>query len=90
MPILNKIMVFLNICFSDLSNGLQDVSSKINSTDPALKTFQIDFCVCVHHFNLCRLVKVVLFLILAYCDISMLLLTWKENDKNSGGQFDNT
>lgn len=24
------------------------------------------------------------------CDISMLLLTWKENDKNSGAHFDDT
>lgn len=38
---------FSNVCFSDLSNGLQEVRSKIKSTDPALKMFQIDFFVCV-------------------------------------------
>lgn len=47
LPILNKIMgvTFLNICFSDLGIGLREVSSKINSTDPALKTFQTIVCV---------------------------------------------
>ena len=54
-PTVNKIMgvFFFNICFSDLSNGLQEISSKINSTYPVLKMFHIDF-VCMFHLNVSR------------------------------------
>lgn len=67
-------VISLNICFFDFSNDIQEKSSKINSTDPVLKMFPIDF-VCAFHLNVSRKMKMVLFLISAFCDISMLLLT---------------